>query len=923
MRNLGLVQITLLCFLFVYFRTDSFVSCLNSEGLALLSLLEHFDKVPLEVASTWKKNTSETTPCGNWFGVSCGSSGNVEMLDLPASGVSGQLGSKIGELKSLVILDLSNNSLSGVLPSSLRNCTSLEFLDLSNNDFSGDVPDIFGSLKNLKNLYLDRNNLRGLIPPSVGQLVKLVALSLTRNDLSGTIPESIGNCSKLKYLALNGNKLNGSLPVSLNLLENLGDLFVNNNSLGGRLHFGSSNCKKLVNLDLSYNGFQGGVPPEIGNCSSLRSLAIINCNLTGTIPSSLGMLNKVLSIDLSDNHLSGSIPQELGNCSRLETLKLNNNQLQGQIPHALGKLKKLQNLELFVNKLSGEIPISIWKIQSLTQVLVYNNTLTGELPVEVTQLKHLKNLTLFNNSFYGEIPMSLGMNQSLEEVDLLGNRFTGEIPPYLCHGQKLRIFVLGSNQLHGTIPASIRQCKTLERVRLEENKLTVTGEIPTALGDLINLERLNISNNKLTGSLSVLQRLKFLGQVDVSHNQFKGPIPANLISNSSTFSGNPDLCIQPPYSASAITRNELKSCKGQAKLSTWKIALIAAGSFISVLALLFALVLVFRCCKRGAKKEDANNVLAEEEGISLLLNKVLAVTDNLDDKYIIGRGAHGVVYRASLGSGEEYAVKKLNFAEHVRANQNMKREIETIGLVRHRNLIRLERFWMRKEDGLMLYQYMPNGSLHDVLHRRNQGEAILDWSARFNIALGIAHGLAYLHHDCHPPIIHRDIKPENILMDLDMEPHIGDFGLSRILDDSTVSTATVTGTTGYIAPENAYKTVRSKESDVYSYGVVLLELVTGKRAVDRSFPEDTNIVSWVRSVLSSYEDDDDTAGPIVDPTLVDELLDTKLREQAIQVTDLALRCTDKRPENRPSMRDVVKLLTDLKDFVRSTSGSDQ
>jgi serine/threonine protein kinase len=337
------------------------------------------------------------------------------------------------------------------------------------------------------------------------------------------------------------------------------------------------------------------------------------------------------------------------------------------------------------------------------------------------------------------------------------------------------------------------------------------------------------------------------------------------------------------------------------------------------LALLFALFLVLCRCKRGTKTEDAN-ILAEE-GLSLLLNKVLAATDNLDDKYIIGRGAHGVVYRASLGSGEEYAVKKLIFAEHIRANQNMKREIETIGLVRHRNLIRLERFWRRKEDGLMLYQYMPNGSLHDVLHRGNQGEAVLDWSARFNIALGISHGLAYLHHDCHPPIIHRDIKPENILMDSDMEPHIGDFGLARILDDSTVSTATVTGTTGYIAPENAYKTVRSKESDVYSYGVVLLELVTGKRALDRSFPEDINIVSWVRSVLSSYEDEDDTAGPIVDPKLVDELLDTKLREQAIQVTDLALRCTDKRPENRPSMRDVVKDLTDLESFVRSTSGS--
>ncbi|KAH0877844.1 hypothetical protein HID58_065238 [Brassica napus] len=1113
MMNLGLLGITLLCCLFVSFRVD-YVSSLNSEGLALLLLLSHFDQVPPEVNSTWKENTSDTTPCNNWFGVVCDDdSGNVKTLNLSGSEVSGQLGSEIGELKSLITLDLSNNSFSGRLPSGLRNCTSLQYLDLSENGFSGEIPVTFGSLKNLTYLYLtsnsfsgelpeslfqlpllqvlnlDRNNLTGLIPASVGGLKDLSDLTLSYNDLSGPIPESIGNCSKLEYLYLHENKLNGSLPESLNLLKNLSEVFVTNNSLGGKLRFGSRNCKNLVTLELSYNHFEGGVTPELGNCSNLDSLLIIKCNLTGNIPSSLGLLKKVTVINLSENRLSGNIPHELGNCSSLQTLKLNHNQLQGQIPSALGKLKKLQSLELFYNKLSGEIPISIWKIQSLTQMLIYNNTLTGELPVEVTELKHLKKLMMFNNSFYGGIPMSLGVNRSLEEVDLVGNRFTGEIPPNLCHGQKLRFFNLGSNQLHGKIPLSVGQCKTLERIWLGGNKLSgvlpefpeahslqhvdfkgnsfegsiprslgscknlltidlsrnrlsglippelgnlqnlgrlylshnhlegllpsqlsgcvrilefdvgsnsltgsvpssfrswtslttlvlsdnrfsgaiptflaelgrlsdlrlaqngfggeipplvgllkslrygldlsgngFIGEIPATLGGLVNLQRLNISNNKLTGSLSALQSLSLL-QLDVSFNQLKGPIPEKLINISSTFSGNPNLCIQPFYSVSSVLRKEFKTCKGQAKLSTWKIALIAVGSFLSALGLLFALVLVFLFCKRGVKTEDTPVLVDEEEGLSLLLNKVLTATDNLDDKYIIGRGAHGVVYKALLAPGEEYAVKKLIFAESVRANQNMKREIETIGQVRHRNLVRLERFWIRKENGLMLYKYMPNGSLYDVLHRSNQGETGLDWSTRFNIALGIAHGLEYLHHDCHPPIIHRDIKPENILMDSEMEPHIGDFGLARILDDSTISTATITGTTGYIAPENAYKTVRCKESDVYSYGVVLLELITGKRAVDRSFPEETDIVSWVKSVLSSYEDDDDyTVSQIVDPKLVDELLDTKLREQAILVTDLALVCTDKRPENRPSMRDVVKELTDVKDLVRSTSGSVQ
>ncbi|RID57909.1 hypothetical protein BRARA_F01248 [Brassica rapa] len=775
-------------------------------------------------------------------------------------------------LKKVTVINLGENRLSGNIPPELGNCSSLKTLKLNDNQLEGELPSALGKLKKLQILQLFRNKLSGGIPIEVTELKNLKSLTLFNNRFYGGIPMSLGVNTSLEGVDLIGNSFTGEIPPDLCHGQKLTVFNLGSNQLHGKIPPSIGHCKTLRRIRLGGNKLSG-VLPEFPETHNLYFVELKGNNIEGSIPRSLGSCKNLLTVDLSQNKLTGLIPPELGNLQNLGLLNLSHNHLEGPLPSQLSSCVGILEFDVGSNSLNGSVPSSFRSWKSLTTLVLSHNRFSGAIPPFLAEFGRLIDLQVATNAFKGEIPSSLGLLKHLNSLDLSGNGFTGEIPAFLV--------------------------------------------------GLVDLVRLNISNNKLTGNLSVLQSRSFF-QLDVSNNQLTGPIPEKLMNSSSVFTGNPSLCIQPSHSVSAVIRKEFKTCKGQAKLSTWMIAIIAVGSFLSALALLFALVLVFTCCKRGVKTEDTP-VLDEEEGLSLLLNKVLTATDNLDDKYIIGRGAHGVVYKASLAPGEEYAVKKLIFAESVRANQNMKREIETIGQVRHRNLVRLERFWIMKDNGLMLYKYMPNGSLHDVLHRgNNQGETGLDWSARFNIALGIAHGLEYLHHDCHPPIIHRDIKPENILMDSEMEPHIGDFGLARILDDSTISTATITGTTGYIAPENAYKTVRCKESDVYSYGVVLLELITGKRAVDRSFPEETDIVSWVRSVLSSYEDDEDyTVSPIVDPRLVDELLDTKVREQAILVTDLALVCSDKRSENRPSMRDVVKELTDVKDLVRSTSGSVQ
>ncbi|KAJ0537265.1 putative protein kinase RLK-Pelle-LRR-XI-1 family [Helianthus annuus] len=205
---------------------------------------------------------------------------------------------------------------------------------------------------------------------------------------------------------------------------------------------------------------------------------------------------------------------------------------------------------------------------------------------------------------------------------------------------------------------------------------------------------------------------------------------------------------------------------------------------------------------------------------------------------------------------------------------------------------------------------MQNGSLHDILHEVHP-PPLLDWSIRCNVALGTAHGLAYLHFDCEPPIVHRDIKPMNILLDEELEPHISDFGIAKLLDQSSAAlmSGTLRGTIGYIAPENAFTSTKSKESDVYSYGVVLLELITRKKAVDPSFADGVDIVKWVRSVWNEKRDIEE----VVDAAAGDY----GVREQVTQMLELALRCTHSEPSRRPSMRDVVKELEDVYAAIRS------
>ncbi|XP_074564861.1 uncharacterized protein LOC141821346 isoform X1 [Curcuma longa] len=841
--------------------------------------------------------------------------------------------SKTCKLESLV---MSFNQFDGELPAALGNCSNLKNLAIVHNHLSGRIPSTFGLLTKLEILYLSINSLSGPIPSQIGQCQSLISLQLYDNQLEGIVPRELGNLRNLEVLLLFSNNLTGELPIEIWRISNLTTILIYDNNFSGQLPVEMCELKSLSNISIYDNQFTGVIPQCLGINNSLVQVDFTNSGLVGNIPPNICFRNQLVSMTLGYNMLNGTIPPGIGNCSSLQRLILSNNnisgsipefvvtssllyidlsfnKLNGQIPQTVGNCVNLTMINLSMNKLDGLIPQQIGSLANLQLLNLSNNNLYGPLPSELSECRRLYALDLGFNYFNGTILASLGNLSGLSHLILQENQFSGGIPDFLYELNGLIELQFGGNKLGGSIPPSLGSLQNLNvALNLSDNGLV--GQLPIELRNLNMLQSFDISFNNLTGSLIPLSDLSSLTYINVSYNDFNGSLPRGLFkfveSSPSSFIGNPQLCISCQTGDSTCTNiTILEQCSmpnnNSKGLSKMKIVIIALASvLLCALVLSFAGFFFLRC------KRKKDGVPSLQEGSSFLLNKVIEATEDFNQKYEIGRGAHGIVYKAALDMEKIYAVKKIAFPGQKGSNPSMIREIQTIGKIRHRNLVKLENFWLKGEYGLILYEYMANGSLHDVLHEIKPAP-VLEWKVRYKIAVGIAHGLDYLHNHCSPAIIHRDIKPKNILLDAEMEPHISDFGIAK-LDQHSIQSTAIMGTLGYISPETAYTTRRSKESDVYSYGVVLLELITRKMAIDPSFSENMDIVKWVTS------SSDGSGETVMDEDLANEVTGTSEMEEVNKVLSLALRCVARNATMRPSMQNAVRVLQDIKSrFVDS------
>ncbi|KAJ4794173.1 Receptor kinase-like protein [Rhynchospora pubera] len=500
-----------------------------------------------------------------------------------------------------------------------------------------------------------------------------------------------------------------------------------------------------------------------------------------------------------------------------------------------------------------------------------NAQLSGSLVSQLGQLKNLQYLEMYSNSLSGTIPSELGNLTNLVSLDLYLNNFTGSIPDTLGDLLKMRFLRLNNNSFSNSIPYSLTKIDSLQVLDLSSNNLS--GEVPS------------------NGSFSLFTPISFANNPGLCGNGTTRPCP-----------GSPPFSPPPPYTPPSPPKSDNGKTTG--------IAAIAGGVAAGAALLLAAPAVTLAWWRRRRPQDHFFDVPAEEDPEVHLgqlkrfsLRELQVATDNFSNKNILGRGGFGKVYKGRLADGSLVAVKRLKEERNAGGELQFQTEVEMISMAVHRNLLRLRGFCMTPTERLLVYPYMANGSVASCLRERAENVPPLDWPKRRRIALGSARGLSYLHDHCDPKIIHRDVKAANILLDEDFEAVVGDFGLAKLMDykDTHVTTA-VRGTIGHIAPEYLSTGKSSEKTDVFGYGIMLLELITGQRAFDLARlanDDDVMLLDWVKGLLKEKK-----LEPLVDRDLRNKFIEIEV-ESLIQV---ALLCTQASPLERPKMSEVVRML---------------
>ncbi|XP_022928692.1 leucine-rich repeat receptor-like tyrosine-protein kinase PXC3 [Cucurbita moschata] len=845
----------------------------------------------------WSSNISEYC---SWKGVHCGLNHSmVEALDLSGHSLRG-IPTLISKLKALKWLDLSYNDFHGDVPSSFATLSELEFLDLSLNKFDGSIPPEFGGLKNLKSLNLSNNLLVGEIPNELQGLEKLEDFQVSSNRLNGSIPSWVGNLSHLRVFTAYENDFVGVIPDNLGSVSELHVLNLHTNRLEGSIPRSIFGSGKLEILVLTQNRLTGQLPEEIGNCKSLTSVRIGNNDLIGSIPPAIGNVSSLAYFEVDNNHLSGDITSRISRCSNLTLLNLASNEFTGVIPRELGELMNLQELILSGNSLYGDIPRSMLRCKNLNKLDLSSNRFNGTIPSDICNISRLQYLLLEQNSIKGEIPKEIGKCTKLLDLRLGSNYLTGSVPSEIGRIKNLQIALnLSFNHLNGPVPTELGELDKLVSLDLSNNRLS--GDIPYELKGMLSLIDVNFSNNLLTGSIPFF-------------------VPFQKTASSS-FLGNKGLCGAP---LSVTCKKSIGSyTRDYHQKVSYKIILAVIGSGLAAFVSVSIVVLLFVMKEKQEKAGKSSRAVDDEiikdqptiiagnvfdDNLRQELDLDAAVKATFKDSNKLIFGTFSTVYKAVLPSGMIVSVKRLKSMDKtiVHHQSKMIRELERLGKLSHANLMQLIGYVIYEDVALLLHRYLPNGTLARLLHEyTKQPEYEPDWPTRFSIAVGAAEGLAFLHHVA---IIHLDISSSNILLDANFKPLVGEVEISKLLDPSrgTASISAIAGSFGYIPPEYAYTMQVTAPGNVYSYGVVLLEILTTRMPVDEEFGEGVDLVKWVLSAPSRGE----TPEQILDSRL--STVSFGWRKEMLAALKIALLCTDSVPAKRPKMKKVVEMLMEIK-----------
>ncbi|KAM0825491.1 hypothetical protein ACQ4PT_069521 [Festuca glaucescens] len=812
-------------------------------------------------------------------------------LNLAQNYLTGPLPSFMGELTNMQYMSLGINALSGPVPKELGNLTNLIVLSFSSNNFSGPLPSELGNLAKLEQLYIDSAGVSGPLPSSLSKLTKMKQLWASDNDFTGQIPDYIGSWSSLTDLRFQGNSFQGPIPATLSNLGLLASLRI------GDILNGSSSSLTFLN-----------------NLTSLNTLILRNCRISDKLVSTdFSKFTSLNLLDLSFNNITGEVPQTLLNLNSLTFLFLGNNSLSGSLPSSIGSL--LKSLDFSYNQLSGSVPS--WakdsQLNLVTNNFVADSSSNSVLPTGWGCLQRSTPCFLGSpksSSFAvdcGSMRSVSGSDNSVYEPD---DASLGPASFYVTGGPTWGVSNVGrfmdsrngsyiiysSHQFQNTLdtelfrnarmsPSSLRYFG----IGLENGNYTVTlqfaefdfpgGQSWKSTGRRVFdiyvqgvRKEQNFDIRKEAGGKSYTAVRK----------QYIVPVTKNFLEIHLFWAGKGTCCIPsqgyygPAISALSATPNFTPTVRNAVAKKKGSKAGVIVGVIVgvAVLGLLaFAGIFVWRQKRRKLSLE-------QEE---------------------LYRG-YGSVYKGKLTDGRFVAVKQLSETSH-QGKKEFATEIETISRVQHRNLVKLYGCCLEGNKPLLVYEYLENGSLdHALLLLLLQAfwRSNLDWPTRFEICLGIARGLAYLHEESSIRVVHRDIKASNVLLDANLNPKISDFGLAKLYDDQETHVSTkVAGTFGYLAPEYAMRGHVTEKVDVFAFGVVVLETLAGRPNYYST--QDQNKVYIFEWVWELYEDNHPL--DMLDPRL--EEFDS---EEVLRAIKVALVCTQGSPHQRPSMSRVVAML---------------
>ncbi|XP_023757152.1 probable LRR receptor-like serine/threonine-protein kinase At1g56140 isoform X1 [Lactuca sativa] len=868
-------------------------------------------------------------------------------IQLAQNYLTGPLSPSIGNLTRMQIMSFGINALSGQVPRELGQLTDLRSLSLSTNSFTGPLPSDLGNLRRLQELFIDSAGVGGPIPPSFANLRNLQTVWASDNNFTGRIPDFIGNWSQLQFLWIEGNSFEGSIPPSFSKLASLQELGISGLS-NGTLDF-INGMRSLSIVRLRNNKISGSIPNDIGEYESLTELDLSFNNLSGEIPRGLFSLSQMSLLFLGNNSLTGTLPDVKS--TTLQNIDLSHNELSGTLPSwaddsGLQLNIVMNNFTIGVFEGRG-LPLGVVCLQRDFSCYrgspIYSSfgiNCGGPQITSSSQLVHEQdNEQLGPATYYltpekrwgvSNVGVSLSDNPPKYRVSTL-HEFTNTSDPQLFQTARLSA---GSLRYYGLGLENGNYTVNLHFAELEIQDGPTWRSLGRRVFDIYIqgnrvFEDFDIKREAGGASFSPVSREV---TVQVSHNYLEIHF---FWSGKGTWAVPDQGTFGPLISAISVTPNFIPTVSNNPPSNKKKnnTGLIVVGLLVPIAVVSLLTLLAIYILRQQRKRKDNNDNYDEDflgieaRPYTFGYGELRDATDDFSPANKLGEGGFGPVYKGTLADGRVIAVKQLSIASHHGRSQFVA-EIATISAVQHRNLVKLFGCCIDGAKRLLVYEYLENKSLdqalfgiksyifldikykvlkynaimlHFLVYDVGRKKLSLAWSTRFDICMGLARGLSYLHEESRIRIIHRDVKSSNVLLDSDLNPKISDFGLAKLYDDKKTHMSTrVAGTIGYLAPEYAMRGHLTEKADVFGFGVVALEIISGRPNCDSSVADEKiYLLEWAWNLHEANRELE----------LVDEELSEFDKNEVKRVIKVALLCTQTSPTYRPSMSRVVAMIS--------------